>query len=206
MLRATRNNRTIADYDIGLTDDWHQVDLDPETSASWPGSLAARLASEEAATRGLAARLAAVQETMRGMEAPQLTAAVWVPKPDSGDIASILAFGLVELVAGQDPALYRVALAADEGRSEDGVDFLDVRTWEARIDAGICVGAYNKIAHARPGTPTVVEERTVFGVFPPRSKQMIECIFIAQSSSSYDDIVEQTQAVVGTVTVVLEKG
>jgi hypothetical protein len=205
MLRGNRNNRIIADYDIGLTDDWHPIDLDPDTSASWARTLASELAPTDEAKTSLIERLSAVQETMRRMQAPQLTNAVWVPDPASGEVASILAFGLVQLADGDGPDTYLQTLAADEGRREPGMEFQNVQTWTAPIDAGLAVGAYNMIAHTELGGETRVEERTAIGVFPPRSKEMIECIFIAQSLTSYDDIIQQTMGLVATLDVVLEK-
>jgi hypothetical protein len=203
MLRGNRNNRIIADYDIGLTDDWYPIDLDPDTSASWARTLASELAPTDEAKTSLIERLSAVQETMRRMQAPQLTNAVWVPA--SGEVASILAFGLVQLADGEGPDTYLQTLAADEGRREPGMEFQNVQTWTAPIDAGLAVGAYNMIAHTELGGETRVEERTAIGVFPPRSKEMIECIFIAQSLTSYDDIIQQTMGLVATLDVVLEK-
>ena len=205
MLRRKRNNRIVADYDIGLTDDWHPLDLDEETSAGWPRELAGRIAPTDEAKARLIDRLTVVQETMRGMQAPQLTNAVWVPDPASGEVASILALGLVQLADGQGPEAYLQTLAADEGRREPGMEFQDVRTWTVPVEAGLAVGAYNKIAHTEPGGETSIEERTAIGVFPPRSKEMVECIFIAQSPTSYDDIIQQTMALVATLKVVLEK-
>ena len=207
MLRKRRNNRIVADYDIGLTDDWYPLDLDPETSSGWPRELAGRIAPTDEAKADLIDRLTAVQETMRRMQAqaPQLSNAVWVPDPASGEVASILAFGLVQLADGQGPEEYLQTLAADEGRREPGLEFQDVQTWTVPVEAGLAVGAYNKIAHTDLGGETRIEERTAIGVFPPRSKEMVECIFIAESPTSYDDIVQQTMGLVATLRVVLER-
>jgi hypothetical protein len=206
MLGAKRNNRIIADYDIGLTDDWHPLDLDPETSAAWPEELAGKVAPTDEARASLVERLTGVQETMRRMSAPQLSYAVWIPEPATGELASILAFGLVELVDGQGPEEYLATLTADEGRTEPGMEFREVRTWQTQVEAGLAIGAYNVIAHTDLGAEVRLEERTAIGVFPPRSKEMIECIFIAQSPESYDDIVEQTMSLARTISVELERG
>ncbi|PWC06104.1 hypothetical protein [Mycetocola zhujimingii] len=204
MLRGKRN-RIIADYDIGLTDDWYPVDLDPETSSRWPRGLAGELGLEGEAKERLAERLATIQETMRRMPTPHLTTAVWIPEPTSGEVASILGFGLVTLADDQGPEVYLEALSSDEGRRELGVEFQNVQTWTAPVNAGFAVGAYNLIAHTELGEETRVEERTVIGVFPPRSREMIECIFTAQSITSYDDIIQETMALVATIDVQLER-
>ena len=205
MLRGKKNNRIIADYDIGLTEDWYLVELDPETSARWPRELATEVAPSDEARARLIERLTTIQDAMKRMPTPQLTTAVWIPEPSTGEVASILGFGLVQLAEGQGPETYLETLAADEGRREPGVEFRNVQTWTAPVEAGLAVGAYNMIAHTELGEETRVEERTVIGVFPPRSKEMVECIFTAQSLTSYDDIIQQTMALAATIDVVLEK-
>lgn len=204
MLRGKRN-RIIADYDIGLTDDWYPVDLDPETSSRWPRGLAGELGLEGEAKERLVERLGTIQETMRRMPTPHLTTAVWIPEPSSGEVASILGFGLVPIADEQGPEVYLEALSADEGRRELGIEFQNVQTWTAPVNAGLAVGAYNLIAHTELGEETRVEERTVIGVFPPRSREMIECIFTAQSITTYDDIIQETMALVATLDVQLER-
>jgi hypothetical protein len=205
-LGTKRNNRVVADYDIGLPDDWYPVDLSPESSAAWVQQLAWDVAPSEDAKAALAGRLTAVVDAVEGLGTPQLTTAVWIPTPATGELASLLTFGLVQLAAGQGPEAYLATLVADEGKSGPGTTFLEVRTWTAQVDAGIAVGAYNRIAHTEPDGQTRVEERTVIGVFPPRSKEMVECIFTAQASDAFDDIVEQTMGLAATISVVLEKG
>ncbi|AWB87215.1 hypothetical protein [Mycetocola zhujimingii] len=204
MLRGKRN-RIIADCDIGLTEDWYPVDLEPETASAWPRTLAGELGLSGDVKERLVERLGTVQETMRRMPS-HLTTAVWIPDPSTGDVASILGLGLVQLADDQGPETYLESLAADEGRRELGVEFQNVQTWTAPVEAGLAVGAYNLIAHTDLGEETTVEERTVIGVFPPRSKEMVECIFTAQSLNSYDDIIQQTMGLVATIEVALERG
>lgn len=204
MLRGKRN-RIIADYDIGLTDDWYPIDLDPATSAGWPRALSGELGLVGDTKERLVERLNTIQDAMRRMPTPHLTTAVWIPDPSSGEVASILGFGLVQLGDDQGPETYLETLAADEGRRELGIEFQNVETWTAPVEAGLAVGAYNLIAHTELGEETRVEERTVIGVFPPRSKEMIECIFTAQSIAAYDDIIQQTMGLVATLEVQLER-
>ncbi|MCP2029984.1 hypothetical protein L1277_000048 [Okibacterium sp. HSC-33S16] len=204
MLRGKRN-RIIADYDIGLTEDWYPIDLDPATSTGWPRTLSGELGLTGDSKERLVGRLSTIQETMRRMSTPQLATAVWIPEPQSGEVASILGFGLVQLADDQGPETYLESLAADEGRRELGVEFQNVQTWTAPVEAGLAVGAYNLIAHTDLGEEPRVEERTVIGVFPPRSKEMIECIFTAQSITAYDDIIQQTMGLVATIEVQLER-
>lgn len=202
MFDANRRDRVIADFDIGLPEGWHQVDLAAAPGVIWARELAQQLATTSAARTSLTERLHAVHGSLVRMQDPMMTSAVWIRDPDSGRVDSVLGFRMTDLDEGQNEETYLAELAEDEGRVEPGTRYQAVQTWTVPIDAGLAVGAYNLISHSELGDEeTQLEERTVIGVFPPHSTQFIECIFTAESPGTYEDIIQDTMKIAASITV-----
>lgn len=195
-------NRVIIDFDIGIPANWHLVDLSESTASAWGQATSVELATTDAGRLALAARLEAVFASLTELGQPGLSAAVWVRGPDSGVVDAILAIRMAQLDVGTDSAAYLAGLEADEGRAEPGERYQTVQTWTTPIEAGLAVGAYNRIAHTKLDADRIdVEERTVITVFPPRSSQVIECVFTTAAPGTYDDIILETTAHVATMRI-----
>jgi hypothetical protein len=195
-------NRVITDFDIGIPTNWHLVDLAESTSKEWARATSSALATTDAGRIALSERLAAVFESLVGLGQPGLSAAVWVRDPDSGIVDAILGIRMAQLDDGMDSAAYLAGLEEDEGRAQPGERYQVVQTWTTPIEAGLAVGAYNRITHLELGGDRIdVEERTVIAVFPPRSSQVIECVFTTAVPGTYDDIILETMAHVATMRI-----
>ena len=195
-------NRVITDFDIGIPENWHLVDLADSTAAEWARATSSALATTDTSRIALSERLKAVFESLAGLGQPGLSAAVWVRDPDSGVVDAILGIRMAQLDDGMDSAAYLAGLEEDEGRAQPGERYQVVQTWTTPIDAGLAVGAYNRISHLELGGDRVdVEERTVIAVFPPKSSQVIECVFTTAVPGTYDDIILETMAHVATMRI-----
>ncbi|MBC7402894.1 MAG: hypothetical protein H7279_06930 [Microbacteriaceae bacterium] len=195
-------NRVITDFDIGIPENWHLVDLADSTAAEWARATSSALATTDTSRIALSERLKAVFESLAGLGQPGLSAAVWVRAPDSGVVDAILGIRMAQLDDGMDSAAYLAGLEEDEGRAQPGERYQVVQTWTTPIDAGLAVGAYNRISHLELGGDRVdVEERTVIAVFPPKSSQVIECVFTTAVPGTYDDIILETMAHVATMRI-----
>lgn len=199
-------NRVITDYGIGMPDLWYPVDLDGPIAHEWARDLSVELATTPEGKLALAERLEAVYVSLASLERPGLTAALWIRDPESGLVDAILALEVGQLDVGMDSAQYLQGLADDEGTSEPGKTFQVVQTWTTPIDAGLAVGAYNLISHREPGDEAPrIEERTIIAVFPPRSSQIIECVFTTVVPGTYDDIILETMAHVASLRIEVGK-
>ncbi|MHC5797725.1 hypothetical protein ACVXZ4_16370 [Lacisediminihabitans sp. FW035] len=195
-------NRVITDFDIGIPENWHLVDLADSTSAEWARATSTALATTDESRIALSERLKTVFESLAALGQPGLSAAVWVRDPDSGVVDAILGIRMAQLDEGMDSAAYLAGLEEDEGRAQPGERYQVVQTWTTPIDAGLAVGAYNRITHLELGGDRVdVEERTVIAVFPPKSSQVIECVFTTAVPGTYDDIILETMAHVATMRI-----
>lgn len=195
-------NRVITDFDIGIPENWHLVDLADSTSTEWARATSTALATTDASRIALSERLTAVFESLSALGQPGLSAAVWVRDPDSGVVDAILGIRMAQLDEGMDSAAYLAGLEEDDGRAQPGERYQVVQTWTTPIEAGLAVGAYNRITHLELGGDRVdVEERTVIAVFPPKSSQVIECVFTTAVPGTYDDIILETMAHVATMRI-----
>lgn len=195
----------VTDLDVGFEDGWYQVDLDEKSGRHWGRSLGEALGTDRAARKSLVADLGALRDSIRRSATPGMTAAVWVSAPETGQVDAFVGFTLNVIDDADGPDEYRALLEADDARSEAGVRFLNVQVWESEIDAGHVVGAYNLIEHQELGEGVKEQkERTVIGVFPPRSKEMVEFVFSAARLDSFDDIIRDTMVIVSSMRLELE--
>lgn len=200
--RKSAAPRPIVDLDMQLGDGWYDIEFD---NPQWPDELARTVAESPEQREALRAHLAIMQSSHASLAA--LGAGVWVLlRPDvPGRSICTLSYGVSPKGDATTDA-YEQMLASDEGHREPGVRFDVVRTWQVDIDAGVAVGAYNLIGYADLSYDGVAsEERTLFGVFPTGSSDVIEITFKTLAIDAFDDFVAQTMAWVSTLEVELER-
>ncbi|MEC5169124.1 hypothetical protein [Glaciihabitans sp. GrIS 2.15] len=74
--------------------------------------------------------------------------------------------------------------------------------WRSHSDVGEIVGMFHRFDVTDPGAVVArVEQRTIFGVFPPGSSDMIRFVFTVSDLATFDDMPRDTQAIVERLTV-----
>jgi len=199
----------ILDFDFNVTTGWYGVDLDPAATSRWAVDLSQDVvgdsgdADERTELRG---ELQGVRDRLVTIGDPYMRAAVLIPAGERARVRCVLAFRITEPDYGADPVRYEQELAADAGHVQPGERFDIVKTWNVPVNAGLAVGAYDLITYTDPGAEYGrTEGRTVIGVFPSGSSQIIEFVFTTAEPASFSDLVDVSMACVATLTVTLEK-
>lgn len=195
----------ITDFGVGLPDGWHPLPLGAEVPGVWAGELGERLCPEPDHREALVAELELARVRLASFASPTLTAAVWVPAPESGRPAAAVVFELTDLGEVDTPDGYERQLAAYADHQEPGLSYYSVQTWREAVDAGPLVGSYNLVSHFDPEAGLgALEERVVIGVFPANAAQFVQFIFSAENIGTFVNMPQQTQDFVSTLTVTLE--
>ncbi|POH68491.1 MULTISPECIES: hypothetical protein [Cryobacterium] len=206
--RNSPSTRDIVDLSVDAEATWYPVPLDRSEQLLWGETLAAEVTGAGSSRRTLGSQLEALQIRLIGSGNPRMSCAVWIPYPETGRASSALAFQLTDLPAGTAEAAadsYLAELRADEGRRTPGIEYLSVTTWQGEVAAGPFVAAHNLIALRNPGDDeAVIEERTVFAVFPPGAAQMVQLVFSAESVGAFVNMPRQTEEVVAALRIELE--
>jgi hypothetical protein len=138
------------------------------------------------------------------MNNPRLTAAIWVPYPETGRASAAVVFELTPVAALGSPEVFEEFLQSYTDREESGLNYYSVRTWRSTIAVGELVGSHNLIAHATDGPEgAVLEERAVVAVFPPGAAQAVQFIFSAESLGAFVNMPRETQEFVETLALTL---
>ncbi|MFC5928121.1 hypothetical protein D6T64_10460 [Cryobacterium melibiosiphilum] len=195
----------IVAFDIDLPEGWYPMPLRAEPSAdAWPADFAERLASEPAAGARLREQLAALQLRLRSMGDPYLTAAVYIPAPESGQASCVLGFKALPLTEVGSPNEFQASLENDAAVQLPGRRVRDVLAWAGDTALGPLVGANNLIEHRNPGDAEgAIEERTIFGLYPVGAAQMVQFIFSTHDLAAFENMSQQTQDLVQTLQVTL---
>jgi hypothetical protein len=201
------DGRDILKYQFGLTPDWHEMPLRIDSDEAWATALAATLLPGGGpVAEGLQFQLAKVQANVSGMDIDGMTAAVWVPDPESGYVTSAIGFALAPRAEDETPERILLDFESDRGREMDGTTFIEVETWRGDIAAGPFVAVRNLLSHLEDdGAEGWIEERTIFAILPPGANQIVQVFFSAESIGSFWNMPAQTQQIVATLTVQLEQ-
>jgi hypothetical protein len=200
--RKSAEPRPIVDLDMQIGDGWYDIEFD---DPNWADEVARTVAETPEQRDALQKHLAIMQDSHANLAA--MGAGVWVLlRPDVPERSiCTLSYG-VSPKGDATPDAYEQMLASDDGHREPGVRFDVVRTWQVDIDAGVAVGGYNLIGYADLMYDGVAsEQRTLFGVFPTGSSDVIEVTFKTLVNDAFDNFVEQTMAWVATLEVELGK-
>lgn len=197
--------RDIADFRLGLPEEWYPMPLD-DSGRSWPGELAASLTDDPDAATRLTGELESARAAFVGMDDPLIRAAVWVGEPESGHADAAMVFAMAEVDEIGMPDQYERFLASYANRTTDGEFYYNVSTWRSAVPAGEVVASHNMVAHpeADDAEGSLLEERVVIAVYPPGAAQAVQFIFSAQGLGSFENMPEQTQSIVLNLHVRLE--
>lgn len=198
--------RAISSFQILLPPDWHRVPLGTgQDVEGWAAQLAQQLTSEPTASASLREGFGALQARMLRSHDVTATAAVYVPWPEFGQIACALAFELTPRHVFDSAEDFQQSLNDEAAEWQPGMEFRGNRTWLREVPAGQLVGSVSLISHRDPGADMEhLEQRTVFGVFPPNASELVQFVFSSQDLNAFEDMAEQTEQLVATLEVELD--
>jgi len=207
---ATRA-RGIATWTIDLPAGWFTVptgDLDAHAQTGWIDDVVAQvteMAVEPGSPSALRAQLGQMRGDLVARRNPWLSAAVLVRPESLMSIGCLLTTSVLGLEEGDGPDAFARLLERGFAEPGPGTRSYDVSVWRERIGAGELVGAYQRFESVDYGEGIgVVEDRTIFGVFPDDAVDMVQLEFRAADLGTYRDMIEETSALVRTTRVALE--
>jgi hypothetical protein len=208
---ATRA-RGIATWTIDLPAGWFTVpmgELDAHAQTEWIDGVVAQveeMAVEPGSPSALRAQLGQMRGDLIARRNPWLNAAVLVRPESLMSIGCLLTTSVLGLEAGDGPDAFATLLERGFAEPDRGTRSHDASVWRERIGVGELVGAYQRFDTVDYGEGVgMVEDRTIFGIFPDDSVDMVQLEFRAADLGTYRDMIEETSALVRTARVTLEE-
>ncbi|MFM9919050.1 hypothetical protein [Lacisediminihabitans sp. H27-G8] len=104
------------------------------------------------------------------------------------------------------PDTFEVMLKDGTASPARGTRTRVAETWRTEAMIGEVVGLFHRFDLRELGDEEGrLEQRTIFGVFPPKSSDMVRFIFTVSDLAAFDDMPKDTQAIVETLRVTLEE-
>ncbi|WP_022882974.1 hypothetical protein [Gryllotalpicola ginsengisoli] len=182
--------------------EWHEVPLDG-SALDWPSALASQLGTpEDGRAAALREQLRILQENLLPAGAElDLTAAVWIPYPETGSVNAVMGFSLLPMVEGLSVADAAEALARFEEQDDESM-YLVVEQWQGTVDVGAFAASRQALVNPEPDDEQGwMEERVDFVVLPTGARQMVHVFFSTDNVIAFEDIAAQTTELVATMTV-----
>jgi len=194
----------ILDLRIQISDGFYPVRLDEDLeSDAWAREVVADVAAQSGSVDhedSLVGELEDLRIRLLAQLNPYLTAAVSVRPEDFMSLGVLLTFQVVDVEPDQGPDWYEEnARALVEAGTPDALT-LRLNTWQGEIPAGRFVGVHQVSQYLVPGDePGWVESRTMFGVFPPNSNEMVQFTFTTADLATFVDMPAETQEIVSSL-------
>lgn len=204
--------REIANWTIDLPAGWFPVpmdDLDAHAQSQWIDEVVAQtreMAVEPGSPTALRAELAERRSDLLAQQSPWLNAAVLVRPEHVMSIGCILLTSVLGLDADDNPDAFQALLEEGFAHPGRGVRSHSSTVWQEQVDAGGLVGSYQRFEVVELGEGIgIVEDRTVFGLFPAHASEMIRLEFRTADLGTFADMIEETLGLVRTTRVALEE-
>jgi hypothetical protein len=209
---TTELSGEISDWTVDMPAGWFTVpmtELAAHEESRWIEGIVdevREMAAEPGSPTELRSQLSRVRAQLLARQSPWLNAAVLVRPEDVMSIGCVLLTSVLGLEAGDGPDAFEAMLEDGFARPARGTHTHASRVWRDRIDAGELVGSYQRfeIVDFGEGIGTV-EDRTIYGVFPDHSSDMIRLEFRAGDLAAFDDIIDATSTIVRSASVVLSE-
>ncbi len=194
----------ILDLKIQISDGFHPVRLDEDIDSDvWARAVVAEVTAETGSVDhegSCAGELEELRIRLLSQLNPYLTAAVYIRPQDFMSLGLLLTFEVVELEPGQGPDWYEQTAHALTAQTAPDAFTLNFDTWRGDLPAGRFVGAHQVTEYSAPGEQNGwVEARTMFGVFPPNSTEMVQFTFTSADLASFGDMRNETQLIVASL-------
>jgi hypothetical protein len=147
-------------------------------------------------------QLVELRTRLLGQNNPWLSAAVSIRPQQVLSIGALLVSQQLALDPDDGPDAFEDLVRAESERMRPGARSRDLEIWRDTIPSGEVVGALQRIEFTDLAEPTGrLTERTMFGVFPENSSDMIQFTFTSEDFGAFADIRSETQAIVATLRV-----
>jgi hypothetical protein len=204
----------IDSWDFDVPENYFPIPLDGDVDArDWVKEVVAsarELPSEvapEDRDRGtvLTEQLTSVRDRLIARRNPWLTAVVSV-RPETPMTVGVLVMAQQLALEDDDDADSMEVLGREaSARMVPGARSRDLETWRTQADFGEIVGLYQRIEFIDLGEAEgTLSERTVFTVFPTRSREALQFTFTTEDFGTFEDMKKQTEAIVSTLRIDLE--
>ena len=209
----TERDLEIAAYNIKLPLDFYAIPLreDPDLdNVRWArGIVDEVLAQAEAPTElaGIVEELAELRWRLLASSSPLLTAAVSIRPAGAMTIGCLLTAEQFSMEPGDGPDSFEVMLTEGVRQLRPGARTRLAEAWRTKTEMGEIVGLLHRIDYIELGAGEgTLEQRTIFGVFPLRSREMVRFIFTVSDFATFPNMKVDTQAIVETIQVSLSGG
>ncbi|MGO4691333.1 hypothetical protein [Glaciibacter sp. 2TAF33] len=198
----------IIDYDFDVPADFYPVQLDAAEdidSTRWALGVVDDVALNAPASGDvgdIALQLAELRTRLLGQQNPWLSAVVSVRPEKYLTIGALLMVQQLAMDEDDGPDGFEQLARQESERMRPGARSRDLVIWRDEIPAGEVVGLYQRVEFTAPGQPEGrLSERTMFGVFPPGSTDMLQFTFTCDDFGAFGDMRAESQAIVATLSV-----
>lgn len=192
----------IVGVNLNLPDDWYEVDLDADSPAQWIADLPIAVDDtvDRVAFEGMLASLSGAL-LADGVD----VAAVHLNSPNHGNIGAVLTFELVARGADDTPASFLAFAESHRDLRSPELDISAFRSWTGTHPFGEFVAfTYLALVTSSDGEESSLEERAVYTIFPESTDELAQITFRTARLGVFDDIADQTAAMVGNIELELE--
>ena len=198
----------ISDLTVSVPDGFYSVRLDEDIdSEEWAREVVAEAETQSGAVDhedALRDELFDLRIRLLAQLNPFLTAAVYLRREQFLSLGALMMFQVVEVEPENDPAWF-VREAREIASSEDAEGHTILfDTWQHPAPAGTVAGVHQVVEYLAPGIEEGwVEARTVFGVFPPGSTEMVHFTFTTADLAAFGDMPAETESIVASLSIEL---
>jgi hypothetical protein len=189
----------ILDWTIDLPAGWFTVPvgpLDAHAEAQWADDVIARVretAVQPGSSTVLREELRQLRAELAAQGSPWLNAAVSVRPESVMSVGCVLLTSVLGLGPGEGPDDFTAVLEEGFTRPGRGVRSHLAHVWREVAEAGELVAGFQRfeVLDLGEGLGTV-EDRTIFGLFPPGSGEVLRMEFRSADLGAFDDMAEET--------------
>jgi len=199
----------IADLTVSVPDGFYPVRLDEDIeSEDWAREVVARAEADSGAMDhedSLRDELFDLRIRLLAQLNPYLTAAVYIRREQFLSLGALMTFQVVEVEPEHDAAWFeREAREIASSEESEGHTIL-FDTWQHPAPAGTVAGVHQVVEYLAPGVEDGwIEARTVFGVFPPGSNEIVHFTFTTADLAAFGDMPAETESIVASLSIELE--
>jgi hypothetical protein len=198
----------VAAWSIELPPGWFEVPLNELAEAdeqAWVRSVVDTVreaAAEPGDGAALPAQLRDVRADLIRRGDPWTRAALSVRPEQAMTIGCVLIGSQASLESDDDADAFTALLEEGFRHPDRGIRTVRWETWRERIGDATVVGSFQRYSARDLGDlDGAVLDRTLFGVFPDGSDEMIRLEFTVSDLATFDDIAGDTAAIVGTIDI-----
>jgi hypothetical protein len=202
----------IVSYDFDVPPAYYPIPLDPDQdidSVRWARGVVDDVlvtATRPGATGDVIDQLVEVRRRLLAEQNPWLTALVSLRPELEITIGAVVQVQQFPMDDDDTPDSFEAMLREGVAHPAPGTRTRVAETWRSQAEIGEIVGLFHRFDLRDLGDESGrLEQRTIFGVFPERSSDMIRFIFTVSDLATFEDMPKETQAIVESLRLTLEE-